>query len=285
MDNVRNRTALTLLVGIPSAFLLALFVVPMLTMFLATFYRFDPTAGVVREISLTNYVRFFSDGYYLEVLAQTAVISGIVVLISLVLGYPAAMLLLRLQGMGRMIFIGLLLLPLLTSAVVVTYGWLILLGRGGFVNQVLQDIGLIRAPLQFMYTKLGVVIGLVHVVLSFMTLSIASSLQRIDDKLIWAAHSLGASPFMVFRKIIWPLSLPGVVAGSMLVFALSMSAYATPVLIGGARVKVMSYLIYQQQMVLYDLPFGATLAVILMVTTSVALGFATLRATRGGILS
>jgi putative spermidine/putrescine transport system permease protein len=135
------------------------------------------------------------------------------------------------------------------------------------VNEVVMGLGLASAPLQLMYTDTGIVIGLTHVLLVFMTLSVAASMQGIDGNLVKAARSLGATSWTAFRKITFPLTVPGLRTGCLLVFSLSMSAYATPVLIGGSRLKVLSYLIYQQSSSLLNWPFAAAMAVILLAST------------------
>jgi putative spermidine/putrescine transport system permease protein len=157
---------------------------------------------------------------------------------------------------------------LVTSVIAVSYGWLILLGKTGLVNQVLLALHLSDRPMKLMYSETGIVIALVQVQLVFMVISLAASLQAIDSNLSRAARSLGAGAWRTFWTVIFPLSLPGLRTGSLLVFSLSMSAYGIPALVGGPRVKVLSYLIYEQSISLLNWPFAASMAVILLASTT-----------------
>jgi putative spermidine/putrescine transport system permease protein len=195
------------------------------------------------------------------------IVSVATTVITAILAYPLAVYLLTSKGWRQTGLLIVLVLPLVTSSIVVSYGWLILLGQKGLVNEVVMGLGLAQEPLQLMYTDTGIVIGLTHVLLVFMTLSVAASMQGIDANLTKAARSLGATSWTAFRKITFPLTVPGLRTGCLLVFSLSMSAYATPVLIGGSRRKVLSYLIYQQSSSLLNWPFAAAMAVILLAST------------------
>jgi putative spermidine/putrescine transport system permease protein len=157
-----------------------------------------------------------------------------------------------------------ILAPLLVSVVVRSFGWLVILGPNGLINSTLTGLGVVDEPLRLLYTETAIVLGLTHVFLSFMVLSIAAALDRIDPALIRAAQNLGASPRQAFRRIVLPLSLPGVAAGCLIVFTLSTSAFITPALLGGPRVKVMSFLAYQQSLLLTDWPYGSAIAFILL---------------------
>ncbi|MGI8549838.1 MAG: ABC transporter permease, partial [Dehalococcoidia bacterium] len=147
----------------------------------------------------------------------------------------------------------------------------ILLGTRGIVNETLGRLGI--APIVFLYDEKGIDIGLVQVQLPLMILSIAAAVQRIDFTLVRAARSLGASRWIAFWKVVIPLSLPGIRTGCLLVFSLAMSAYATPALIGGPTIKVMSYLIYEQGLSLLNWPFAATISIVLLASTAGVLGF------------
>ena len=164
-----------------------------------------------------------------------------------------------------------LLLPLVTSVTVISYGWLILLGQQGLLNELLMAMGITATPIHLIFTETAIVIGLVHVLIVFMVLSVAASLQSIDPSLMRAARSLGAGYWTAFRHVTFPLSLPGLRTGALLVFSLSMSAYGIPALVGGPRVKVVSYLVYQQAISLLDWPRAASMAVILLVATTLLL--------------
>ena len=164
---------------------------------------------------------------------------------------------------------GIVLSPLLVGIVIRSYGWTILLGNNGLINRTLINLGVIDMPLPLMYNALGIVIALVHVFLPFMILPIMNGIQGIDPSLEAAARSLGASRFTAFRRIVLPLSMPGIQAGCILVFVLSLSAYVTPALIGGLKVKTMAVTVVDALIDTFQWPFGSALALMLSVTGAV----------------
>ena len=251
-----------------------LYVTPLLQLVRLSFDRFDPSSGVIPDFQLGFYVRFLTDSYYLGILWRTLSISLITTVACAILAYPLAAFLISSRKWQQTGLFIVLLMPLVTSSIVVSYGWLILLGQQGLVNRVVLALGLSQTPLRMMYSRAGIVIGLTHVLLVFMTLSIATSMQAIDPNLRKAARGLGATAWTTFRKVTLPLTLPGLRTGSLLVFSLAMSAYAIPVLIGGPRMKVLSYLIYQQSSSLLNWPFASAMAVILVISTGGVLAIA-----------
>jgi putative spermidine/putrescine transport system permease protein len=248
----------------------SLFIVPMAHLLLVSFSRFDRVTGEVGGLALDNYARFLGDPFYLGILGRTLAIGLAATLASLVLGYPVAYYLARARGRRRAYLMLGILAPLLVSVVVRSFGWLVILGPNGLVNSTLTGLGLVDAPLRLLYTEGAIVLGLTHVFLSFMVLSIAAALDRIDPALIRAAQNLGASGRQAFLRVVLPLSLPGVAAGCLIVFTLSTSAFITPALLGGPRVKVMSFLAYQQSLLLTDWPYGSAIAFILLAITGAA---------------
>jgi putative spermidine/putrescine transport system permease protein len=169
---------------------------------------------------------------------------------------------------------GVVVIPLFVSVVVRSFGWLVLLGREGTINHVLVATGLVKQPIELLYTDGAVVIGLVHILVPLMILPIASVLRGIDRSFDDAARSLGASDFHVFWTVILPLSLPGVAAGTMLVFSHVIAAFVLPALIGSDRVKLMATMIYQQVMVVGNMPLGAALGVVMVLVTFGVIGVA-----------
>ena len=155
--------------------------------------------------------------------------------------------------------------PLITSSIVRTFGWIILLSNNGFINNVLEAFGF--EEIQFLYNSHGIIIGLTHVLLPFMILTLMGALTNIDPALEQASKSLGASPWRSFYRIVLPMSIPGVIAGSLLVFALSASSFVTPALLGGVQTPVMATLIYQQAIISYDLPSAAATSLLLLAMT------------------
>lgn len=187
--------------------------------------------------------------------------------LALILGYPVAYYLARSKSRLRYyVYLGIF-TPLLFSIVVRTFGWIILLGSNGVLNEVLIALGIIDTPIVWLYNFWAAVAGLVHVFLPFMVLSILSSLARIDERLEEAATILGADGWRVFRYVVLPLSAPGVFAGCMIVFSLCMGVYVTPRLLGGGRVQVLATEIFTQMLELADWNAAATLGVVLMALT------------------
>ena len=246
---------------------IAFLAVPVGMLFVTSFYSWDPTQGIQPDLTLANYAKFLSDPFYLGILARTVRISLVVVLTTLVLGYPVAYVLTNTHGRTRGFLTIAVLSPLLISMVVRTYGWMILLGQGGPIDHALRAIGWENPP-KLLFTELGIIIGLTHVLLPYMILSIAGSLERISPAVIRAAANLGADRLRIFLRVIFPLSLPGVFSGSVIVFSLSASAFVTPAMLGGPQAKVVSFLTYEQVAVLLNWPLGSAIAFILMLITA-----------------
>jgi len=210
-----------------------------------------------------------SDPFYLRVVWTTLRVSGLSTLITAVLGYLAAYLMVRFlrRDWQRRLFYLILVGPLFTSAVVRSFGWMVILGRQGLVNRALERLGLIDEPLRLLYSETGIIIGLTYILLSYMALTVAGVLQNIDPALDQAAMDLGAPPWDTFWRVTFPLSLPGVLAGSIMTFGLAVTAYVTPSVLSGGKVKVLAMLIYDQVMVTFNWPLGAALSVLLLLAS------------------
>jgi putative spermidine/putrescine transport system permease protein len=256
------------LIAAPVAVFGVLYAWPVLHLFRLSLDRFDPDKGPVAALQVGTYGQLLADPYYLGILWRTVRLSVLTTLACAVLGYPVSVYVVASRGWRQTLLLIILLLPLVTSVTVVAYGWLILLGQQGLVNTLLLALGLTDAPVRLMFTETAIVIGLVHVLIVFMVLSVAASLQSIDPSLMRAARSLGAGYWTAFRHVVFPLSLPGLRTGALLVFSLSMSAYGIPALVGGPRVKLVSFLVYQQAISLLDWPRAASMAVILLLVTT-----------------
>jgi putative spermidine/putrescine transport system permease protein len=263
----RHRLVIpTLLVAPTLIILFGFFVIPLATLFTFSFYKALPGGLMAPAFTLENYRRFLTDAFHLRVLWNTIKLGLTVTAWCLLLGFPLAYRLARLrQGRVRGLLLTLLLFPLLTSTVVRSYGWMILLAGNGLVNTVLLGLGVAREPLQFMYTPGGTAVALVEVLLPFMVLSLLPVIQNIDRTLELAARSLGATGWRSFLDVVLPLSLPGIAGGSILIFTLAIASFATPALIGGAKFLVMSLFVYQQVLSLFNWPFGAAVSFILLV--------------------
>lgn len=252
---------------VPNLLWLMLFMIGPLLMLLAISFRgYQAGTGILDTWEIGQYLKFITDPFYLGILLRTVLMGLGVTALCALLGFPFAYALSRLRGLARAMVYVLVLLPLLTSAVVRTFGWMILLGNNGFINRTLMDLGLTDVPVRLMYGMTGVVIALAEVLLPFMILALDAALLNIPPSLYEAARNLGAGRARVFVQVTLPLALPGLVSGSVLVFTLAVSAFVTPSLIGGPRVPVMSTLIYQQGMSLLNWPFGAAIGFTMLAT-------------------
>ncbi len=263
-----RRRSLAPLLLLPAAVLvLAVLGMPLLTLFRYSFNRFVPGQLMVEAVTWDNYARFFQDPYFLNVLWTTVQVAILCTVLSVILAFPVAYFLARTQSRFKSLLIILTVFPLLVGNVVRAAGWMALLGNQGFVNAVLIWLGLTQQPVKILYTPAAVVIGIIAVVLPYMILTLQSVIESIDRSVEEAAANLGARPLTVFRRIILPLSLPGVLAGTVLVGILCMNAYATPVLLGGSQFKMMAPALYDQVARASNWPFGAALAFVLKVAT------------------
>jgi putative spermidine/putrescine transport system permease protein len=209
---------------------------------------------------------------YARVFFDTAVICFLTAVSTLIVGYPLAYALVRTQStVIKSILLVIVVTPLFLGEVVRTYSWIIVLGNNGFINSILLNLGIVRQPVQFMFTTFGVVVALVHVTMPVMVIMLAAGLSHIDRDYQRAAESLGAGPIRVFLTVTLPLSMPGVVAGVTTAFAWTFSAFATPQLIGGGRVNMISNLVYQLGFASFNFPFAASLCVAGLALTIVVL--------------
>lgn len=241
---------------------------PILMLFRYSLNRFEPRIMMVEAMTLENYVKFFTDPFYINVFFTTLRVSLVCTLLCLLLGFPLAYMLARTQSRFKNLLIMLVVLPLFVGNAVRAAGWMTLLGSKGFLNSSLIGLGLINEPLQIMYTELAVIVGIIAVNLPFMVLTLQSVIEGIDRSVEEAAFSLGAPPSTMFWRVLWPLALPGIIAGTILTFILGMNAYATPVLLGGPKFQMMGPLVFGQFQ-LNNWPFGAAVSFILMTTTLV----------------
>ncbi|TQR45426.1 ABC transporter permease [Paenibacillus popilliae] len=259
-----SKSWAALLLLVPSLIvILGVFVLPMLYMFVISI-REDGGTGA---FTLEQYGLFFQDPYYVEVLWRTIKLSLYTVIVCLLLGYPVAMYMAQATPKMRGFITFLIISPHLISVVIRNFGWVVILGDNGFINNTLISLGIIEKPLHLLYNELGVVIGLADSLIIYMVLAIATSLYAVDASLYKAAGILGASRSRMFFSVTLPLSMPGIFAGTTLVFSLAMSAFVTPALMGGTSVKVMPVIAYEKMMAAYDWSLGAALAFLLLGST------------------
>ena len=260
----RHRDAYGLVAPALAVFL-GLVVTPLAMTVLLSFYDWGQYKGIVPEFTLKNWREVFGDDYYLEIFLRTLRIALLVTLVSALAGVPEAYILNRMRAPWRGLFLLVLIGPLLVSVVAGTLGWALLFGSTGLLNKALLALGAASAPIDLMFTETGVVVALVHVLMPFMILAVWAALQRLDPAVENAALSLGASPLTVLRRVVLPQVVPGILSGGVIVFSLAASAFATPAIIGGRRLKVASTLAYDEFLNTLNWPLGAAIAVLLLV--------------------
>jgi putative spermidine/putrescine transport system permease protein len=229
--------------------------------------QFVPGKFMVDALTLESYVKFFTDVYYTGVLARTVRVALITTIICLLMGFPLAYVLARTRSRFKTALIMLVVLPLFVGNAVRAAGWMVAFGNKGLINASLMGLGALTDPLEIMFTEPAVIIGITAVNLPFMVLTLQSVIEGIDRSVEEAAFNLGATPLRMAQRVLFPLAMPGVLAGTILTFILAMNAYATPVLLGGPRFQMMGPLVYNQFVQQNNWPFGGAIAFILMTAT------------------
>jgi putative spermidine/putrescine transport system permease protein len=264
-----RRSALTAagLVGPATLYVAIGLLLPLAILFRYSLNQFVPGKFMVDALTVENYVKFFTDIYYTAVLTRTVRIAFITTAICLLTGFPLAYVLARTRTRWKNVLIILVVLPLFVGNAVRAAGWMVAFGSKGVINASLMGTGAISAPLEIMFTETAVIIGITAVNLPFMVLTLQSVIEGIDRSVEEAAFNLGATPLRMLRRVLLPLAMPGVLAGTILTFILAMNAYATPVLLGGPRFQMMGPLVYGQFVQQNNWPFGGAIAFILMTAT------------------
>ena len=241
-------------------FFFAFFLAPLAILFFVSLHT-DPTMA---KMGITQYLKFLSDPFSLGVLLRTLWIGVEVTALCLLLGLPMAWVYVRASGWAQSVLMLVVLLPLLTSVVVRTFAWIVILGRQGIVNSTLSALGIIETPLRLLYTEGGMIVALAQVQMQLMVLPLVTALTRLDPNLLDASAALGAGQWRSFRKVVLPLMLPGIIAGCLLTYAASITAFITQTLVGGGQLLFMPMYIYQQSSTLNNWPFAAAISIIFL---------------------
>lgn len=273
INDVAFRSAYAAQIQMAPAFICfaALFVVPLILLIWISLWRYEPNAFAPTALTLENYQRFLTDGFYLKALMRSIYLGLITTAITILIAYPLAYIMTKVSSGMRSAIILLVLFPLMISVVVRVFGWMVILGDTGIINNMLMAIGLINEPIHIMESVIAVVVGLVQVWMAFAVLPIYSSLMAINRHLEEASSTLGASKWRSFKHITLPLSVPGIAAAVSLVFSLTVASFVQPQLLGGSGYIVMTTLIYQQISVTLNWPFAAAIGIILLVFAVLAL--------------
>ena len=245
------------------AWLLAFMVAPCLLILGYAFFERGTWGGVVYTFTLENFERVF-DPLYARIFLNSARIAATATVLAILIAYPAAYAISRAPRSRQPILLFFAVLPFWSNYLIRTYAWIVLLNREGLINNVLRWGGYEGEPLSMLYSEGAVIIGLVYNYLPFVILAIYSSLSRLDMSLVEASRDLGAGPIRTFLRVTLPLTLPGVAAGGVFVFVLSIGNFVTPALLGGGRFQMIGNLVYDQFLTANDWPFGAALGMILI---------------------
>ncbi len=238
---------------------------PLLLLLRFSLNRYDRTELMIETVTGANYLRFFSDPFYIGVMRTTLAVAALSTLLCLLLGLPLAYRLARMQSRWKTACMLGIVLPLFIGSTVRMVGWMILFAHGGVIDAVARWFN--GRGMEVMYTSFAVIAGIVSINLPFVVLTIQSTIETIDTRLEEAAGSLGAPPARMFWRIVWPLALPGTATAGILCFILAMNAYATPYLLGGPRFQMMAPLLYWEFSTNNNWPFASALALLLMTTT------------------
>ncbi|MBO8171907.1 MAG: spermidine/putrescine ABC transporter permease PotB [Bacillaceae bacterium] len=251
----------------PATIWLVLFlVVPLILVLFVSFMSRGTYGGIEYTFTIENYLRFL-DPLYLNIMWTSVVMAGITTLACLILGYPFAYLIARSPVQYRTILLFLVIVPFWTNSLVRTYAWIVLLRTEGVINNLLIYLGWIQEPLQLLYNDGAVLIGLIYTLFPFMVLPLYGSIEKLDKSLLEAASDLGAKPWQAFLKVTLPLTMPGIVSGSLLVFIPALGLFFIPDLMGGAKTMIIGNLIKNQFLTARDWPFGSALSIVLMILT------------------
>ncbi|MGQ3356138.1 MAG: ABC transporter permease [Phreatobacter sp.] len=218
------------------------------------------------RLGLDSWLKFYTDAFYLKVIFDTLKLGVLAVVATTILAYPLALVFRSASPRMQRVLIFIILMPLLTSVVIRTFAWIVILAREGVVNQTLMALGLTATPLNLLQTELGLVIALTQIEMPLMLLPLLTIMNQMDQNLVDASRALGASKWRTFFRVILPLTLPGWIAGATLVFASATTAFISQSVIGGARLVYLPSLIWQQSMVVYNWPFAAVASLTLLFT-------------------
>ncbi|MES5100311.1 ABC transporter permease [Agrobacterium sp. BA1120] len=247
------------------------FVLPVARLAMISFIESRSGGVLTNNYTLENYVDFFTDSFSIELISNSLILGFGVTCITLCCAYPIALFLHRVSPKWRNMLFVITVSPLLVSSVVRTYGWMVILGDQGVVNGILMSSGIIDSPLRLTNNTLGVFIGMVEVLIPYMALSLIAGFGRLENVYEEAAASLGANSWTRFRRVILPLTAPGIALGCLLCFVLSISSFITPKLLGGGRVFLLATEIYDQAVIQLEWPTAAAISVIVLIIFGIAL--------------
>lgn len=243
-----------------------LIALPIIYILVISFYKNDSYGGFVRTFTLENYISIF-DSVYIGIFLKSFLIAIITTFICMLIAYPFAIAVSHKNKKLQSIFMTLVMVPFLTNSLIRMYGWIVLLRKNGVINQVLLSLNLIKNPLNLMYNNLGIIIGMVYTLLPFMILPLYSAVSTIDQRLLEASSDLGANKWKTFQKVILPITFPALFNGGLMVFTPALGYFFIVDLIGGGKIMILGNLIKNQFLTARNWPFGAAIAILLIIVT------------------
>jgi spermidine/putrescine transport system permease protein len=267
MDNKKKiNLPFLVTVGPVSAWMVLLVAIPFIYVFIMSFMNKGAYGGVVLGFTLNNFIQVF-DPLYLKVFGESLLISAFTTIICVLIAYPFTYFIAQKTTIKKTVFMAMVIVPFLVSSLIRLFGWINLLRKDGIINSMLMKWGLIHEPLQLVYNTTGVMIGLIYMLLPFMILPLYSSIEKLDKSLLEACSDLGAKPVAAFFKVTLPLTMPGVFAGSILVFIPALGYFFVTDLLGGNKIQVIGNIIRNQFITARNWPLGAAISIFLIVIT------------------
>ena len=267
MNNKKKiKLPLLVTVGPVSAWMILLVAIPFMYVFIMSFMNKGAYGGVVLGFTLNNFMQVF-DPLYLKVFGESLLISAFATIICILIAYPFTYFIAQKTTIKKTVFMAMVIVPFLVSSLIRLFGWINLLRKDGIVNSMLLKMGLIQEPLQLVYNTTGVMIGLVYMLLPFMILPLYSSIEKLDKSLLEACSDLGAKPVTAFFKVTLPLTMPGVFAGSILVFIPALGYFFVTDLLGGNKIQVIGNIIRNQFITARNWPLGSAISIFLIIIT------------------
>ena len=272
MNNKKKiNLPLIVTVGPVSAWMVLLVAIPFIYVFAMSFMNKGAYGGVVIGFTLNNFKQVF-DPLYLKVFGESLLISALTTILCIIISYPFTYFIAQKTTIKKTVFMAMVIVPFLVSSLIRLFGWINLLRKDGIINSLLLQWGLIKEPLQLVYNTTGVMIGLVYMLLPFMILPLYSSIEKLDKSLLEACSDLGAKPAIAFLKVTLPLTMPGVFAGSILVFIPSLGYFFVTDILGGNKTQVIGNVIRNQFITARNWPLGAAISIFLIIITLVLVG-------------
>lgn len=245
---------------------LVLILLPLLYILVISFFKNDTYGGIIPIFTLQNYMRVF-DGVYITVFLKSFLIALISTIICILIAYPFTIFISRKSEIVKSVLMTLVIIPFLTNSLIRMYGWIILLRKSGVINTVLLNLNVINNPLELMYNYGTIILGMVYTLLPFMILPLYSSISKISPSIIDASRDLGANSYKIFTKIIFPLTIPGLFNGSLMVFIPSIAYFFISDILGGGKLMILGNLIKNQFLTARNWPFGSSISILLLFIT------------------